>query len=63
MYHLNPHCGHSLMIFYLSATNILLYENDTDHSFHNNSKIDVVGPEEKEFFLENLIRVSVGLAP
>jgi len=51
-YHLSPHCGHTLMIYYY-GTRTILHENETIHSHHNNEKVDSIGDKEKAFFSEN----------
>ena len=51
-YHLNPHCGHTIMILKISPTNIQLYENETCHYHHNNAT-ESIGVKEKEYFSEN----------
>ena len=51
-YHLNPHCGHILMILFITPTNIQLFENETCHSYHNNIT-EPIGVKEKDFFSEN----------
>ena len=48
-YHLSPHCGHTLMVYYY-GTQTILHENETIHSHHNNDKVDTISEKEKAFF-------------
>ena len=60
-YKTNPHCRHTLMIFYLSETHIQIHENEIEHSFHNRIIVEGIEDREKSFFELNcgLIRFNL----